>query len=821
LIKVWLSESGELLRTLHEHTGWVTGLAFAPELRVLFSCSIDGRILVWSKHECLQAEKVGTKKSDNVDVGALNKGGPLYCLTWDARRNNLVAGANGHIWVYTTIAENVDIASRERPLIKLHSLLRDAHSARGMEEPVRAILSTDSGKLFSVGYDRSLCIWDTDHLAQTVRADGKNKKKKWPVDTAGGYADAQLKKTGGKENCHDGAISAVTFDPDNNWIITGSFDRCVKIWAGDGKKVADIDGFSDTLTGLAYCPATKTLWMSSNSPSPLVYDPRSATDITPFLQQWDSNPLQQHEAKERIQRLFRINETGELLASTSNRNLVLWRFNPYGACSILRAHSDWVEVLAHCYKRKPVRHEGMADAVEVSMVLFSGGADSVVRRWEPSSRMNPHLYSNSESFAGHEGAVLCALYCEALDAFITGGDDHSIRIWPVEADDPVTTEKERQAGGEQPRRVLLEHTDRVTGLACFGHTLASVSWDLTLRLWNLAEALLPDHQGVSSHWVDNAHDDYILSLAYSPELQQIATASADQGAKLWDMTADTEPCESVDGSVSVPEGRKGKRCCGVLTGHTADVSHIKWNAVHSLWVTGSEDYSVCFWTADGVQDSKWLPGDAVTALAIDQKTGFVIAATMDLVVRVYNPVAQEVVQQHVGHSDAVRCIIHVPEKQQYLTASWDRTIRVWRAYQPGGRSAQHKDEASTRRPIVDEGKHEDDDGEERQPTYAELHPLIEPKCLQNHGRGHDYFAKKVNSEDPKEKRKKKHNDDELANKQVTGLAAKLNELEIELRSSIYRGNDKPPSKEDKLRGRPNVRSNRGQVKGKPSDVMKR
>eukprot|EP00966_Prymnesium_polylepis_P143252 3306632-Prymnesium_polylepis.2 len=222
LIKVWLAESGELLRTLQEHAGWVTGLAFAPELRVLFSCSIDGRILVWSKNELLQKEKVGSGKGESADsAGPLQKGGPLYCLAWDARRHNLVAGANGHIWVYTAVAENVDLTSRDRPLIKYHSVLRDAHSSRGMEEPVRAIISTEGGKLFSVGYDRSLCIWDTDHLAQTgLRGDGKAAKKKKGGDGGVGYGDALLKKTGGKDNCHDGAISAVTFDPDNNWIIT-------------------------------------------------------------------------------------------------------------------------------------------------------------------------------------------------------------------------------------------------------------------------------------------------------------------------------------------------------------------------------------------------------------------------------------------------------------------------------------------------------------------------------------------------------------------------------------------------------------------------
>jgi hypothetical protein len=91
----------------------------------------------------------------------------------------------------------------------------------------------------------------------------------------------------------------VTFDPDNNWIITGSFDRRVRIWANDGTRVTEITSFSDTLTGLCYVPATKTLWMSANSPHPIVYDPRSATDITAFLQQTANTAAENREAKER------------------------------------------------------------------------------------------------------------------------------------------------------------------------------------------------------------------------------------------------------------------------------------------------------------------------------------------------------------------------------------------------------------------------------------------------------------------------------------------------------------------------------------------
>ena len=876
LIKAWSSESGTCERVLTEHQGWVTGLAYAPELRVLFSCSIDGRILVWSKSELLQKEKVGASRNGEsaVHIDPTMKGGPLYCLAWDARQHNLVAGANGHIWVYSAASDNIDLSSRDRPLIKLQALLRDAHSSRGIEEPVRAILSTDSGKLFSVGYDRSLCVWDTDFLANAGGPGAKKPKKKGAE--ASGLGDAQLKKIGAKENCHEGAITAVTFDPDNNWVITGSFDRCVRIWAQDGKKVAEIDGFADTLTGLAYCPATKTLWMSSNSASPQVYDPRSATDITPFLQATEVSSVQQRDAKERIQRLFRINETGELVASTSSRNLVIWRYNPFGACSILRAHTDWVEVLAYCLKSNGA---GATAGEEDTMLLFSGGADSVVRRWEPTSRMNPYLYSNGETLRGHSGAVLCALYCEALDAFITGGDDHTIRVWPVadslgdaegagveeaenSAEPAQAASKGQKSGAVEPQpteRVLREHTDRITGLVCIGTTLCSASWDLSLRLWDLTTALLPEG-GHSTHHIENAHDDYILSTAFSPELQQIATASADNGVKLWDFATDSVDSRDLDlvddgadgfktarqGSVAaataaaadddddeddasvgsgseeelmgptVHDGKLGKKLAGVLYGHKADVSQVKWNAPRAMWVTGSEDHSVRMWSGDGVQLCEpWLPGDAITALAIDQWHGFIIAATMDRAVRVFCPERQDVLQVHHGHSDAVRCIIHVPERQQYITASWDRTIRVWRSYEPargaGGASEAKLGEGEAKAALASasaaEGAaYEEDDDEGHQPTYEELHPLVVPACLQGDraGRGHDYFSKKVaTADETKEKRKKRVANEETAAKSVTGLSAKLNDLEAELRSSFTHA-DKPPSPE-RARARAAVR----------------
>jgi WD40 repeat protein len=252
-IKAWASETGELVRTLSEHQGWVTGLVYAVELKLLFSCSIDGRVLVWNKAECLQKERVGSGRAvDGSEVGAGLKGGPLHCLAWDARRQNLIIGASGHIWVYTALPD-ADAAPGARTVLRLQSLLRDAHGVGGTEDAfVRGIICTASGKLYSVGYDRRLCMWDTE---STKLATGGAARIKAP-------SAPKLRRVGTPVTCHDSAISSVAYDQDNNWVCTGSYDRQVKIWASDGKKpVAVIDekmGIDATISGLVYCVDTKT-----------------------------------------------------------------------------------------------------------------------------------------------------------------------------------------------------------------------------------------------------------------------------------------------------------------------------------------------------------------------------------------------------------------------------------------------------------------------------------------------------------------------------------------------------------------------------------
>ena len=200
--------------------------------------------------------------------------------------------------------------------------------------------------------------------------------------------------------------------------------------------------------------------------------------------------------------------------------------------------------------------------------------------------------------------------------------------------------------------------------------------------------------------------------------------------------------------------------------------------VHSQWVTGSEDHTVRLWSPAGdLVGEISPPGDAITALAIDHVHGYVLVASMartpfppsprraaarssrldfardlaritpqDRAMRVYDPITREVIQQHHGHSDAVRCILHVPEKCQYITAAWDHTLRVWRApAPPGGRRGVVSHDADGGSNGRGGGSAEEEE-EEVPKTFAELHPFREPKWLaerDKRGGADKSFFKKV------------------------------------------------------------------------------
>jgi dipeptidyl aminopeptidase/acylaminoacyl peptidase len=100
-----------------------------------------------------------------------------------------------------------------------------------------------------------------------------------------------------------------------------------------------------------------------------------------------------------------------------------------------------------------------------------------------------------------------------------------------------------------------------------GHTLASGSWNNTIRLWDIdtgkEKAVLRGHQG------------YILSLSFSPDGHTLASGSGDNTVRLWDVNTGKE--------------------MAVLRGHEDEIISLSFSQDGEILASGSGDKTIRLW----------------------------------------------------------------------------------------------------------------------------------------------------------------------------------------------------------------------------------
>ncbi|XP_064393022.1 uncharacterized protein LOC135340631 [Halichondria panicea] len=692
-LRCWEQDTGKLVSLSNHHKGRITDLLFWPEGKTMFSAAIDYTVVQWSP--------AGTP-FNTIDLGS-----PIHCLTWNPRKDGLLCGRDGYISLLTPSGKN---STSGNPLLSRRETRIEGHSGI-----VKCLVSLGT-KVYSAGYDNMLVVWE--------------------VSTMPGDQDSPLRALVTHTNAHDAGITTliVAKDADSStWLATGSFDGKCKLWTGDGKLMFQVQ-CSGPVTGLCQVPHTGVLWVAAGS-SVNYYEPKSGeciTDVVPILNNQRNLDKPQVQG---VQLLKYIPEANQVIGSTHLKEVVVWAYTP--SCSVCvhpspspHAH---IETIAYTNKRPILLFTGTSDGLvtkwdrlQLNPFMYS------TEQLHYKARLASHLVSEEAEWnlirmafggdsptadkgqsqpetkeadrklkerarkklleADYRGFV-CSMFVEELDYVVCSCLDGRIVVWGYDMSTVrVLSELQRKArelanghketiGGEKTStedpvinrvagfmcmHILNGHTGCGSGLELVEHKsklyLVSSGWDCAVCVWDLTEGQLL----AKLQHTDTASDDIITCLAYSPTTDSIAYSMSNCIVYLRQFS--TRQSEM--------------KLTGKLEGHTGEVTQVRWNSFTEKWVTGSEDGTIKIWRSDGQGECEQLVsvGGPVSFVTIDKKYGFILAAIHN-VIRVYNT-DLELLQVCRGHEDSVRAVLHIPENDQYVTAGWDKTLRLWSAYQP-------------------------------------------------------------------------------------------------------------------------------------------
>lgn len=514
------------------------------------------------------------------------------------------------------------------------------------------------------------------------------------------FADSKVYEHNFIPQGHTSRIDSVSYSPNGERIVSGSWDKTIRIWdAETGKQIGKpFEGHVDHITSVSYSPNGKRIVSGSWDATIRIWDAETGEQI--------GKPLVGHE---HFVNAVAYSPDGNRIVSGSHDNTIrIWDAETgIQIDKPIKGHTHLISAVAYSYDGK---------------FIASGSWDKTIRIWDAETGEQI-----GESFKGHTSAVVSVSYSPNGKMIVSSSWDKTIRIWNAKT-------------GEQIGKPIGGHDDSVNSVifSFDGKRIVSGSNDKTIRIWDVntrkqignamrnAEAinsiaLSKNETRIVSSGFDKmiriwnvdtgkqvgetlmGHDAWVTSLSCSPDEKRVASGNKDKTIQIWDIetqkqiekflvskmgriisvlySPDGKKLVGCDGdSIAIFDSKAGKQNAKSFKSHEKLVNSILYSPNGKRIVIGSWDKILIFDSEIGMQIGEPIKGHKhlISSIVYSFDGKLIASGSWDRTIRIWDAkTGNQTCEPLEGHIDCVNAVSFSPNGKNVVSASDDKTIRIW------------------------------------------------------------------------------------------------------------------------------------------------